>query len=118
MGFFQTIAAMMNGELRAAHKIATSVPSRAGYNNVMVQRPVIGVGNAPQYWSNAHFVGFNSLAGGGTIAGNAPASAIGAPPLNWQSHTIGGETQRGTLTPSRQLVPLGAQPDFSLEGRR
>jgi len=118
MSFFDKIAAMMNGELRAAHKLAITTPSRVGYNNVMVQRPLIGVGNAPQYWSNAQFVGFNSLAGGGTIAGNAPAGGIGAAPLDWQTHTIGAPTQAGTLTPSRQLVPLGAQPDFSLEGRR
>jgi hypothetical protein len=112
------LSRMMNDELRASHKLAVTVPSRAGYNNVMVQRPVIGVGNAPQYASNAFFVGFNSLAGGGTIAGNAPASGIGGPVLNFQTHTIGGPTQRGTLTPSRQYVGLAPQPNFNVGARR
>ena len=116
MGFIETLVAMARGELANAHKVAVTKPSPVGYNNTMVQRPVIGVGNAPQYWPNAFFVGFNSIAGGGTIAGNPPAAARTV--LDFQMHMIGAPSQRGTLTPSRQLVPLGAQPTFTLEGRR
>lgn len=84
----------------------------------MVQREVIGVGNAPQYWLDGQMIAFNSVVGGGTIAGNPPASAIGGPILDWQTHTFGGPTLRGTLTPSRELVGLAAKPNFSLEERR
>lgn len=116
MDFLSKLVAMARGELASAHKVAVTTPSPVGYNNTMVQRPVIGVGNAPQYWPNAFFVGFNSIAGGGTIAGNAPAAARTV--LDFQTHTIGAPTQRGTLTPSRQLVPLYAQPNFNVEDRR
>lgn len=116
MNFFERIITGMNDALRNAHKIGVTQPSKIGYNNVMVQRPVIGVGNAPQYWSDAFFVGYNSIVGGGTIAGNPPAAARTV--LDFQQHTIGGPTQSGTLTASRELVPLFAQPNFQLEGRR
>jgi hypothetical protein len=116
--FFKSVARMMNERLRASHKLSVTVPSVIGYNNTMVQCDVIGIGNAPQYASNAQFIARNSIAGGGTIAGNPPASALGAPPLNFQTHTIGGPTQKGTLTPSRQYVPLAAQPTFQIEAKR
>lgn len=116
MSFLDRLVAFARGEMARSHKITVTAPSAIGYNNTMVQRPVIGVGNAPQYWPNAFFLGFNSIAGGGTIAGNPPAAARTV--LDFQAHTIGGEVQRGTLTPSRQLVGLGDQPNFDIGGRR
>lgn len=116
MRLWDTLCAMARGELSNAHKVAITKPFSVGYNNTMIQRPVIGVGNAPQYWPNAFFVGFNSIAGGGTIAGNPPAAARTV--LDWQEHTIGAPTQKGTLTPSRELVPLFAQPNFNVGDRR
>lgn len=109
---------IIDGTLRKSHRISVTVPSRIGYNPSMVQREVIGVGNAPQYWLDGQMLAFNAISGGGTLAGNAPASGIGGPILDWQTHTFGGPTQRGTLTPSRELVPLMPTPTFSLEERR
>jgi hypothetical protein len=59
---------------------------------------------------------FEILKGHPLCAGNPPAAARTV--LDWQDHTIGAPTQRGTLTPSRQLVPLYAQPNFNVEDRR
>lgn len=112
--FVNTLRAAFGG----AHRVQITVPSPLGYNPQMVQRPIIGVGNAPQYWLDGQCIAYNSIAGGGTIAGNAPASGIGGPILDWQNHTIGGPTQHGTLTQSRRLVGLAGQPDFNLEDRR
>lgn len=116
MNFLDKLVAMARGEMANAHRVPITQPSPIGYNNQMIQRPVVGVGNAPQYWSNAFFVGFNSIAGGGTIAGNAPAAARTV--LDFQMHTIGAPTQNGTLTPSRELIPLAAQPNFNVDTRR
>jgi hypothetical protein len=109
---------IIDGSLRNSHKLAITQKSAIGYNPVMVQREVIGVGNAPQYWLDGQMIGFNAISGGGTIAGNPPASAIGAPILDWQAHTFGGPTQTGTLTQSREYVGLAPQPNFNIEDRR
>lgn len=109
MDFIDKLFVMARDAFRKSHTLEITQPSSAGYNGRMVQRPVIGVGNAPQYWPDMQFIGFNSIAGGGTIAGNAPASGIGGPVLDWQTHTFGGPTQRGTITPSRELVGLAPQ---------
>lgn len=111
------VTRIIDKTLGTAHRLAITVPSKIGYNPQMVQRPVIGVGNAPQYWIDAQMIAYNAISGGGTIAGNAPASGIGGPILDWQTHTFGGPTQTGTLTPSRELVPL-APENWAVEDRR
>jgi hypothetical protein len=109
MDIFDWLARRANDTFKKSHTLETTVPSAIGYNGRMVQRPVIGVGNAPQYWPDMQAIARNSIAGGGTIAGNPPASGIGGPLLDWQTHTFGGPVQRGTITPSRQLTGLAPQ---------
>ena len=89
-----------------SHRLPVTLPTDVGLNVSMVQRPVLGVGNAPQYWPDMQLIPFSAITGGGTMPTQGPPMPTGGPLLDWQTHTFGGPTQVGTITPSRQLVGL------------
>lgn len=119
MATLKRLIADLRATFSGSHKIPVMRDGGTiGYNPVMVQRPIIGVGNAPQYWLDAQMVGFTAITGGGTMPTHGPPRPCGGPNLDWQTHTFGGVTQSGTLTPSRQLVPLAQQGEIKTIGDR
>lgn len=118
MGVMRMFQDLFNSAFAGAHSQSLVEKSKGGYQPVMVKRPVIGVGQAATYFLDGQMVALNSIVGGGTIPTNQPPAAISGAMLDWQAHVVGGPTQRGTLTPSRQLVGLGAQPNYNLGSRK
>lgn len=94
----------MRDQFKGSHAIALTA-TQNGYHPAIVQRPVIGVGNAPQYWLDAQMLSFNSVAGGGTLAGNPPRAVTGQA-LFFQPQMVAAPVQQGNLTGSRQFVGL------------
>lgn len=113
---FDDLLTKLKATFAGSHRLPVTVPSDIGLNVSMVQRPVLGVGNAPQYWPDMQTVAFNAISGGGTLPTIGPPMPTGGPMLDWQTHTFGGPTQTGTITPSRQLV--GLADSKTLEERR
>lgn len=88
----------------------------SGYHPRIVRRPVIGVGNAPQWTPEAQMLSFNAVSGGGTITGNPPA-AISGPMLDFAPNKVGAPIQHGTFVQSRDYTGLLPQ-SFMMPGKR
>lgn len=87
----------------------TTLTQSAGgetYSPTMLLRPLLGIGNAPQYALEAQQVALASLNGGGTFPVNPAPSAVSGPPLDFARHMSGGLTAAGTMVDSRNLDPL------------
>ncbi len=95
-------------------QVLTDSPGAGVFDPIMRLRPMIGDGNAPQYFLDMQQVSRASVTGGGVIPRFAPPRTINNAPLDFAMQVIGGANS-GTLVDSRTLDPL--LTSFVLEDR-